>query len=615
MDEQRTIQKATSENEVPGTETGSGLSRRNFLKGAGIGALSVAGAAGVGALAGCAPQTATTTTGDAGASGTAAASDLALSPAGASYPWPAEPPEIAEADVESEIDCDVVVVGLGVAGCAAFRSAAEGGAKVVAFEKAATPQQRSSQYAYLNGPHSELWGLQTFSDAELMEIIEGEVKEQNYMVKQDIWVRWARESAEAIEWYCNGVPGFNFEPSPMSMEAPAEGAEAEPAAPGIGGGPPADPTTDYSEDRNAYNITLFFSDHQAMLDGQVSTAEGLGAEAYFGHFTEKLIMEGGRCVGAYARNAETGKYVKANASKGVIMTCGDYFSNEDMVRFFRPDLIENGNGNPWPNFDVEGKPTNTGDGYKLGYWAGASLQQHHAPMTHIMGGTGGITETHGTSMGVMGAAPYLRLNWHGERFMNEDISNVNDEYQVDIQPRRQYLMFFDSKYGEYPELAGLMAASQESIDEAIEAGKCFKGETLDELLDNIKGLDGAAGYSSEAKATALKSIQRYNELVAKGTDEDFNKLSKYLKPLESGPFYAQLTGTALCLVVIGGGLESDKEAHVLDLERAIIPGLYAGGNIQGNRFAIKYPFKLGGASHCMAMFYGYIAGQNAAQGV
>ena len=77
----------------------------------------------------------------------------------------------------------------------------------------------------------------------------------------------------------------------------------------------------------------------------------------------------------------------------------------------------------------------------------------------------------------------------------------------------------------------------------------------------------------------------------------------------------QLTGTALCLVVIGGGLESDKEAHVLDKERKVIAELYAAGNIQGNRFAVKYPFKLGGASHCMAMFYGYVAGKNAAKGM
>jgi len=590
----------------------SGVSRRSFLTGAAITAAS-AGALVMGA---CAPQSAPASSGNggSGAAGSDAATaggDFATSPAGVIYPWPANPPEIADADVESELDCDVVVLGLGVAGCAAFRSAAEGGAKVVGFEKGDMPQQRSSQYAYLNGPHSKAWGLPFWSDEEFGQIIENEVKEMNYMVKYDIWTRWAKESAEVVEWYCNGVPGF-FMPEtaadfmPMMMGPPEPGAEpAEPAPPTISSGPPANPATDYSEDRNAFPITLFFSDHQAMLDGQVTTAKERGAEAYFGHFGEKLIVENGRVVGAYARNAETGKYVKANTRKGVIMTCGDFFSNLEMTRVFRPDLIENGNGNPWPNKDVEGNPTNTGDGYKMGYWAGAAIQQHQAAMTHIMGGTGGPTETHGSSMGVMGAAPYLRLNKLGKRFMNEDISNVNAEYPTDDQPGRQWLMFFDSKYPEYPELAGLMPASEESINQAIENGKCFKGETLEQLLDAIGDID---------KGEALKSIARYNELVAKGFDEDFNKEPKYLKPLEAGPFYAQLTGTALCLVCMGG-LVSDKEAHVLDNDRQIIPGLYAGGNIQGSRFAVKYPFKLGGTSHCMAMFYGYIAGQNAAKGV
>ena len=56
-----------------------------------------------------------------------------------------------------------------------------------------------------------------------------------------------------------------------------------------------------------------------------------------------------------------------------------------MVRYFAPNLIWNGNGNPWPNMDVEGNRTNTGDGYKLGYWAGASIQQYQCSQMHVMG--------------------------------------------------------------------------------------------------------------------------------------------------------------------------------------------------------------------------------------
>ena len=63
-----------------------------------------------------------------------------------------------------------------------------------------------------------------------------------------------------------------------------------------------------------------------------------------------------------------------------------------------------------------------------------------------------------------------------------------------------------------------------------------------------------------------------------------------------------------------GGLESDENCHVYNENRQIIPGLYACGNVQGDRFAVNYPISLKGLSVGMAQFYGYIAGQNAAAG-
>ena len=47
-------------------------------------------------------------------------------------------------------------------------------------------------------------------------------------------------------------------------------------------------------------------------------------------------MEDGRCCGVYARNAATGKYVKATAKGGVILTCGDYAHDTAMLKHFVP---------------------------------------------------------------------------------------------------------------------------------------------------------------------------------------------------------------------------------------------------------------------------------------
>jgi succinate dehydrogenase/fumarate reductase flavoprotein subunit len=576
--------------------------------------------AGAGALAGCQPNAATDGGGSTGSGASSTSSsdasatsgDLAVTPAGANYPWPATPPTIADADITETIDVDVAVVGLGVSGCAALASVAEEGVKVIGIEKAEKPCQRSSQYAYLNGPHSDAWGLVKMTPEQVDEMIVDEVSGMNYMPKMDLWLRWARESPAIFEWYVKNVPNFKFPETAADFPAMSMGPadpSAEPEPPSLMFQPSDKTLADLEEERIDYPFNLFLTDHQAVLDGNVETAQKNGAEVRFGHFAEALIKDGDRVVGLYARNADSGTYIKINASKGVILTTGDYFSNTDMVRFFCPQLIEAENGNCWPNMDVEGNRTNTGDGYKLGDWVGAEICNWHAPMTHIMGGPA-LSENQDESMGAFGSAPYMRINANGVRFMKEDVSIVENEFSTDCIPNRKYLMLFDDTYPERMQFAGMMGSvTPETLQPYIDKGHVFKGATLDELFAQCKN----EGWLDDVE-TAKATVARYNEVVASGYDSDFCKDPKYLAPIEKGPFYAQLTGVALCLVVLGG-LESDKEAHVYDKTHRIIPGLYVGGNIQGSRFHVKYPFKIPGTSHCMAMFYGYIAGKNASKGM
>ncbi len=41
------------------------------------------------------------------------------------------------------------------------------------------------------------------------------------------------------------------------------------------------------------------------------------------------------------------------------------------------------------DMDSKGSYTNVGDGHKMGVWAGAAIEQWHAPMIHHMGGGAG----------------------------------------------------------------------------------------------------------------------------------------------------------------------------------------------------------------------------------
>ena len=102
------------------------LSRRAFL---GLGASAAVAASAMG-LAGCSqPQSAT----PAPQTGTDAAPAAGGAPADFVPNFmtaPAEPESVAETK-----DCDVLVIGLGLSGCAAAKAAAEEGAKVIAVEK------------------------------------------------------------------------------------------------------------------------------------------------------------------------------------------------------------------------------------------------------------------------------------------------------------------------------------------------------------------------------------------------------------------------------------------------------------------------------------------------
>lgn len=527
-----------------------------------------------------------------------ATSGSAVSAWGQEYPWPSEPPQIDDADVEEELEADVVVIGLGVSGVAAFRAAAEAGAKTVAFEKAEAPSVRSQQYAYINGTMTERLGLATVDEDE---VINHEWCECGKMTDYAIVREFVRNESDVFDWWVNGDPDMYI---PEQGEVIAmTGDENHP----VSISNMSDPAADYEDNPQCgYPTRLALTDHEHVVNANLQDGIDAGGAVYFGHFAEQLITIDGRCVGAYVRNAETGKYKKVTVGNGVILSAGGCGSNKDMVRTFYPSMAENGNLVAWPNLDVEGNPTNTGDGYRMGYWAGAGFSQMMAPMCHVMGGPNDVANM-AASMGL--TSPHLRLNYDGDRFMNED-SNCSDcELAFDQQPKRKAFLVFDSHLDEQlPDCFLDFPTTLADMDGKVDNETVFKGETLEELFGAIVAFD--ADFDAEE---ALASVKHYNQLCDSGVDDDFGKRAKYLWPVVDGPFYAQRMGIGMCLTTMGG-LLSDEHAHVLTPDHRIIPGLYVSGNTQGGRFAVKYPFKLSGASHAMAMYYGYVAGTNAAAG-
>lgn len=593
------------------SEETKGLTRRNFLSGAAVAGAALAGMAG---LSACSPSTASSSAkeDDAAASGV---TTVGFDGTGA-MPWLGEAPAIDDSAVEETIDADVVVVGLGCAGVPAARAAAEAGAKVVCLESSSHINSAASDMAIFGGETQGSWGRgDGFMDKKT--VVNMHMEECSHHTNYSIISKYYDISGETFDWFVAGSPNLYKVKESSYEEIPEEG-QANYLFPYM---LPVPETYDYTkEDLPCYPTSVGFSSLVTVMQDNLQTAIDAGADVRFSTKGVELITDdSGAIAGIYAQAVGSESYIKINAP-AVVLACGDYLCNEEMMKFYAPECVENGIQVLSMDTDDEGNFTNIGEGYKMGAWIGAAIEQWHAPMIHHMGGGAGAD-----GRGVIGNNGFLWLNLRGERFMNEDIPGQQLENQVELQPQRKAYQFFDASWPEqlqyFPAAHGVACFYREEplpeyaasglrinvrtdadIEAAVEEGRCLKADTIEELLAQIEGMD---------VETAKASIERYNELCHAGEDTDFFKSSQRLFALENGPFYAAECGCALTLGNLGG-LESDADCHVYNTEREQIPGLYVAGGMQGGRFAVQYPISLKGLSAGMCMVYGKVAGENAA---
>ena len=593
------------------------VTRRNFLSGAALVSAAIAGAG----LAGCAPQSAAPAASSSSAGETLGATGAANSTVGfdgtGTLPWLGEAPAISDDQVEEELTADVVVVGLGAAGVPAARAAAEAGAKVVCLESSSHLNSVASDMAIFGGQTQAQWGRgDGFLDKKM--VVNMHMEECSHHVSQSIISRYYDESGAALDWFVGASKNLYMAPESYA-EIPTD-AQANYMFPYMY---PVPETYDYTkEDLPCYPTSVGFSSLATVMADNLQAAVDAGAEVRYSTKGVELILDDtGAVAGIYAQAAGSDGYLKITAPS-VILATGDYLGNEDMMKFYAPECVENGINILSIDLDDEGNYTNVGEGHKMGAWAGAAIEQWHAPMIHHMGGGAGAD-----GRGVIGNNGYLWLNLRGKRFMNEDLPGQQLENQVELQPQRKAYQFFDASWPEqlayFPAAHGVACIYRDEplpeytasglrinvrtpadIDAAVEEGRCLKADTIDELLGMIEGMD---------VETAKASIERYNELARAGEDTDFFKSPQRLFALENGPFYAAECGCALTLGNLGG-LESDEDCHVYNTDRELIPGLYAAGATQGGHFAVQYPISLKGLSCGMCMVYGKIAGENAAAG-
>ena len=214
-----------------------------------------------------------------------------------------------------------------------------------------------------------------------------------------------------------------------------------------------------------------------------------------------------------------------------------------------------------------------------------------------------------------GTQPFLKVNRNGERFANESCPYNDIVYAAAHQPGRVYAQICDANILEDVKRFHTIGCSAQTrnagedyikkqMENAETEGCFFKADTIEELADKL-GLP---------KETFTATVDHYNELAAKGEDEDYGKENYRLSTLSEAPFYGvrQAGGYLICTI---DGIQIDDNMHAIDQDFKAIPGLYVIGDMSGNYFSGSYPSLMAGAAAGRSATFGRLAGQNAAAGI
>jgi fumarate reductase flavoprotein subunit len=240
----------------------------------------------------------------------------------------------------------------------------------------------------------------------------------------------------------------------------------------------------------------------------------------------------------------------------------------------------------------------TGDGYKMAMAIGADTTHMHVVTSYPYGvplkGRYGISFN--TNEGII-------VNIEGERFIEEIksapckigeavlLQKKKCQYTiVDYAMWRKGNYRFWGKRGTGPEVMNSMISSRWDLP-------IFEGDT-------IKKLAKEAGINP----TALhNTVEKYNRYTDKGLDPEFGRDKEYLIKIQEPPFYA--IKQVLISTHGGGGLRTNTNLQILDVNGNIIHGLYGCGEVVGGTTGEIY---LTSTHYPVAMTFGYWAGKFAA---
>ncbi len=475
-----------------------------------------------------------------------------------------------------DVEADGVVVGFGAAGMAASVTAHDLGAKVVILEKAPEGQEggntRVAGQGYLNTSSVE-------SAIAYLTALCGPYTVPPAMVRV-----WAEEMGQNNAWL-RSLGG-----DPQEHQHPPVGIEF-PDLPG------ADcvhkfhdgPTYGYSYTWKLFErlvrqrpIQILYETPGRELIQHEVTKEILGVRAHHGNAT-----------------------ITVKARKAVVLTCGGFENNQQMIRDYLPGV---------PYCYTSGSPYNEGDGITMAMSVGADLWH----MNNYAGPSMALKVSEIRTTFSMQALHYSKeppggmivVGPDARRFTDEKFRTrhgkvpVNGRWLPMTTPCPMYMIFDHTHYSASPLYDGHPSHGWTQIVEQYAWSKDNSAELAKGWIKTAGSLAALAADAGLDPNTLEQTVARWNRACEAGHDPQFGR-TLMMTPIANGPFYAVELSPSM--LNTQGGPRRNERAQIVRPDGSPIKRLYSSGEL-GSIYGYLYQ-GTGNLGECLA--FGRVAGRNA----
>lgn len=195
----------------------------------------------------------------------------------------------------------------------------------------------------------------------------------------------------------------------------------------------------------------------------------------------------------------------------------------------------------------------------------------------------------------------------GERVVNEKASN-RTILETELQQEGQllYLLMDEETFSVWKTKLGGAGISEEDIE-----GYLAENGKTTPVFAHADTLEALAGIVGMDPAVLTATVETYNGYVQAGEDRDFGRAAEYMTmEIGAGPYYLveqkPRFATTMGGLVVNGGLE------VQNTSGAVIPGLYAAGEVVGGVMGDDSP---SGANNGWAVTSGKLAAEFIAEAI